>query len=162
MICSSKNNAYICGRLLTYLYEIIGMNNSFFSKMALFVFAIIQTNYTVASDYSGRHYSDNNSDSGLGFIVLSAVVLGAIFLIGAIKSNYNNRTDSTHTNISHNKNTAHSFKDSELQNRLDYIRHIEHLKKQAEEAEKEKKQWIWTIIVLIIIFIGSFIKWGIK
>lgn len=136
------------------------MNNELFLKIVLSVFAITRADYILAG-YSGRHpYENSDPSNGLGFFVICAIVLGAIFLIGMIQSNNSEKQSKNNNKKSSQVNDkSQSFKDEELQYRIEYAQYFNHLLKQEQESKKDLKQWIWIIIFIILVLIGHFLNW---
>ena len=123
------------------------------TRVVLIGSMIVQNLCAVASDYSGRHYTDDSSDSssGLGFLIILALVVGGFIVYGVIQSKSNNRqVNNRQTQSSSSSYKPQTIDDIRRQNAEYLNEHIEYLKQMEKEGDAAQKGCIWTIIITAI------------
>jgi flagellar biosynthesis/type III secretory pathway M-ring protein FliF/YscJ len=133
------------------------MKNSIL-KISLTAFAVFQSFLVLAQDYSGRHYTDDSSSSssGMGFIVIIALVVVGFIIYGVIQSNSNKPKHNTPQSSSSGYKPQ-TIDDIRRQQAEDLQRRIDYLKQKDKEGDAALKGCIWALIIWGIIILGHFL-----
>ena len=131
------------------------------TRVVLIGSMIVQNLCAVASDYSGRHYTDDSSDSssGLGFLIILALVVGGFIVYGVIQSKSNNKqVNNRQTQSSSSSYKPQTIDDIRRQNAEYLNERIEYLKQKDKEGDAALKGCIWTIITIAIFALISYLS----
>ena len=127
-------------------------------KFSLTAFAaFLSISIAMAQDYSGRHYTDDSSSSsGLGFLVIIALVVGGFIIYGMIESNKNQKVSNTNNPLSSSSYTPPTREQIQKQQADHWQSQLDYLKQKDKEGDAALKGCGWTIVTIAVLALISY------